>query len=337
VWKGDAGLSRYTEAEVTILAEVESSMDSHAATGVPGVERSGVRAEAWNALLNYLRKLMHEPLLQFLFLGALLFVVAHAIEVWKSSADHTILIDDGVIKRLSSLYEMQMGPTPSPARIDGMIDDYVHDEILYREAIKSGLDQDDEIIRRRLIQKIEFLNRDLTVVAEPTDTELKLYYERHRNQFIEPGKVTFSHIYFSPDNGGTAAALQRARDALAQLQTNGATMRAPQLGDRFPLQYDYAQLSRLDAVQIFGQTPIVDALFALPTGQWAGPIQSGYGWHLVFIGTRSNDSVPPLEQILARVRDAYVEQARQDNNRRQYEELKSHYTVVRAGTPQGSR
>ena len=281
-----------------------------------------------NSINTAIRRALHEPLLQFLALGGLLFISAHVIAQHREELNREIVIDSAVTSRIAKLYEMQTGAQPSKERLNALIDEYVRYEVLCREAIKVGLDQNDEIIRRRLTQKLDFLQRDLVVIPEPALAELQKYYQIHLIEFTEPEAVTFSHIYFSPDPEGSDAARVRADQALAQLQS-ASTQRAPQLGDRFPLQYDYAGLNRQDTAQLFGQTPIVDALFTAQPGQWVGPFNSGYGWHLVYINRKQEAVATPFEQAKERVRQAYLDKARADANAQKFEELKSAYVIAR--------
>jgi hypothetical protein len=301
----------------------------HAAEGSPS--RQGVLSRATHFVGAALRRLLHEPLLQFLLFGAALFAIAHVVEEYRISADRQILVDESVLHRLAKLYELQMGSQPSPQRLESLVGDYVRDEVMYREALKMGIDQDDEIIRRRMIQKLEFLNRDLTVVPEPTETQLQDYFAAHQDQFTVPAAVSFTHVYFSPDVGGSAAARQRALAALHELQA-GKLQRAPELGDRFPLQYDYALLNRLEVGQVFGQTELTDALLSVPAQQWSGPYESGYGWHLIYVGKHADAYVPPFAQIRDKVRENYLSDARDLNNRKKFEELKARYEVIRTAS-----
>jgi hypothetical protein len=191
------------------------------------------------------------------------------------------------------------------------------------------LDQDDEIVRRRLIQKLEFLQRDLTAVPTPTEAQLQAYYDAHRERFALPAHVSFTHVYFSPDRLGSSAAQQRAREARHALATNAD---AEQLGDVFPLQNSFSDFTRAEAIQVFGGTPIVDALFAAPQGQWSEPVRSGYGWHLIRVAARSNSTVPSYANVRTQVRDAYLQDASTAANRRQLETLRARYDIVRAGS-----
>jgi parvulin-like peptidyl-prolyl isomerase len=275
-----------------------------------------------------LARLFREPLLQFVVIGAVLFVAAHGIAKDQEDASRRILVDSTVVGRLANLYEMQTGSQPSRARLDALIDDYVRQEVSFREALKMGLDQNDEIIRRRLVQKWEFLERDLVVIPDPSDAALERYYEQNRAHFTDPPTVTFSHVFFSPDSGGSDAAKRRAEAVLRRVQSQ-KVLRAPDAGDRFPLQRDYAGLNNIDVAQLFGQFPIVDAVFSSPTGRWVGPVESGYGWHLIFISRRKAATLPPFASIKDRVKQAYLEVKRREASEKKFEGTKLGYAIVR--------
>ncbi|MCC4116865.1 peptidyl-prolyl cis-trans isomerase [Aromatoleum toluclasticum] len=278
-----------------------------------------------------IRRILREPLLQFLALGGLLFVTAHGFAEHRDNVARQIVVDPALTQRLTNQYESQTGTLPSPERLNALVDEHVREEVLYREALKLGLDQNDEIVRRRLTQKLDFLQRDLSVVAEPDDTQLQAYYRDHIADFTEPATVSFTHVYFSPDQGGSDAAHKRARAALARVAGKDGDD-ARKLGDTFPLQDDYAALNHEDAVQLFGQTPIVDGLFAAAQQEWSGPFPSGYGWHLVRVTRRTEATPLAFERVRDRTRTAWLQQARSEANARNFETLKANYQVVRSTT-----
>jgi len=279
-----------------------------------------------------LRPLLREPLLQFFLLGAVLFVALRLFGTQPQAGDHSIVIDAQVQDRLAKLYELQMGAAPARAQLDGLIEDFIRDEVQYREALRMGLDHDDEIIRRRLIQKVEFLTSDLAAVPEPSDASLRAYYAANAVAFTSAPTVTFEHVYFDPDVAGSEAARRRAESQRSQLATRDTVK--PDGGDPFPLQSSYAQLDRSSAVQLFGQTPIVDELFAQPSGEWVGPLRSGYGWHLVRVKSRSAGTLQPFDAVRERVRQDYLQDQARVEQEGRYARLLKQYTVVRGTSMQ---
>src|SRR6202008_3789046 len=162
-----------------------------------------------------------------------------------------ITVDNEQVNLMIVNYKTQTGSLPTKQQLDAMIDNYIKEEISYREAKKMGLDKDDEIVRRRLSQKFDFLQTDLTEIPSPTEEQLQQFYTNNPALFRDSATVSFSHIYFSTDNSNDSIAKQRAVAVLQQLkQTN--QQRAPEKGDRFPLQYDYTNQNALDLQQNFG-------------------------------------------------------------------------------------
>ena len=273
-------------------------------------------------------KIVHEPLVHFLLLGALIFAASAIVNKHRDDAARRIVVDKNLIVHFIALYQAQMGTLPSKNQLDSMIEGYIREEVQFREAKRMGLDKDDEIIRRRLASKFDFLQRDLVAVPDPSIEELRRYYDSHRKDFLQPASVTFTHIYFSPDHGGDAAARLRAERAFLTVRS-GSVARAPDLGDRFPLQVDYAGLSRLDLVQQFGDSQFVDCVLANPINRWNGPVRSGYGWHLVYVSHRDEAKVPAFAEIRDKVKAAYMDAAKEKANEEKYDALAKKYVIER--------
>lgn len=288
-----------------------------------------VTKEPARGTMAALRKMMREPLVHFLLLGALILATSGIVARYRNDAARRIVIDKNLVVHFITLYQAQMGTIPSKSQLDGMIEDYIREEVEFREAKRMGLDKGDEIVRRRLASKYDFLQRDLVTVPDPSADELQRYYAAHQKDFLQPASVTFTHIYFSPDHGGDAAARSRAEQVLVKLQS-GRDTRAPGMGDPFPLQADYAEVQRLDLLQQFGDSPIVDRVFAAPINRWTGPVRSGYGWHLVCVSHREEPNVPPLKEIHDKVKSAYIDDMKEKANQKKFEALEKQYAIDRS-------
>jgi peptidyl-prolyl cis-trans isomerase C len=275
-----------------------------------------------------MRKFFREPLVHFLMLGALIFFTASFISNHNLKSEKTIVISNEKIGSILRFYQIQNGSIPTKQQLDAMIEDYIREEIFYREALSMHLDKEDEIVRRRLSQKMEFLESDLSVVPEPSLNTLKEFYISNPESFRDSGLVSFTHIYFSADKNGEADAKQRALSVKAMLAGSN-TMRNPKLGDPFSLQYDYTGQNKLDIVQLFGNKPILDSLFESPPNRWIGPVESGYGWHLLRISERTAPRVPPFESIKEKVKDLYGAQVKNKLNMDEYEKLAKKYFIQR--------
>jgi hypothetical protein len=278
------------------------------------------------------RFITREPLVRFLALGALIFVVAHVIARERESAARQIVVDDRIERRLASVNEAQYGVPPNAEALQRLLASYVDDEVLYREALRMGLDRDDEIIRRRLIQKMQFLQHDLASASPPDEPQLRAYYNSHPTLFLSPESVSFEQIFFSADHGGSAAAQARAQRTRVQLTNEGASHSGAR-NDEFPVSIPVEPITRDDATGLFGSTAIVDALFTTPEGQWSPPVRSGYGWHLVKVSHRQPPNRLPFESVEDQVRADYMTERTRGAEQRELEALRSHFEVVRLGKP----
>lgn len=266
-------------------------------------------------MLNVLR----QPLLHFLVLGALVFL---AYELTADAADETgpaSTADRIVVDRTALLDFMQyrasvFEPELFSARLDAMsdtelaalVDDYVREEALYREALGMDMVPGDYIIRQRLVQKVEFLLENLVAEdIDPTDADLEAFYQARLEDYQVDAVYTFTHIFFDAQQGGMDQARSRAEAILA----GSADIRfdqASQYGDRYPFLQNYVERTRDFVVNNFSADFVaqLDQLRA-GTENWQGPFASRYGYHLVMLRSRSEPSTPALSAIRARVLDDY--------------------------------
>lgn len=276
-----------------------------------------------------IRRLFLEPFVQFIILGGFLFVVVSYFQQGNDKASRDIIVDNERIRLMLLNYKTQTGNLPTKKQLDAFIENYIKEEISFREAKRMGLDKDDEIIRRRLTQKFEFLQTDLVDIAPPSEADLKLFYSDNPALFSNNASVSFSHIYFSADQMSNAATEQKALSVLRELQQTSLT-RAPEKGDRFPLQYDYTEQTNLDVQQNFGGNQMTDELFKGPLNVWLGPVQSGYGWHLIYILKREIASELPFEAVKEEVKIKWMDSAKSDHNQKLFEQLGKKYNIIRA-------
>ena len=219
--------------------------------------------------------------------------------------------------------QWQRPPTPDEMR--GLIDDRVRQEILFREGLALGLDQGDEIIKRRVAQKMEFLAEDVSAVSAPTSADLRAWFNKNSARFTLPGLVTFRHLYFSPDTRGQKAKDDAAR-ALEKLSGNSAA--TPVAGDRFMFQDYYADTSQEQVAKVFG-SQFAETIFTLKSGAWHGPIESGLGWHLVRLEALTPGRVPAFEEVdAAQLKSEWLSDQRAESKRQSFEVMKKRYEVV---------
>jgi hypothetical protein len=275
-------------------------------------------------LAGLVRKVLHEPLVHFFVAGLILFALGQVIRQYSGS--HRIVLTPQREAELVNRYVLQFGTRPDAGTLEELIKSDVHDEILFRQGLALGLDKDDEIVRRRIIQKMQFLLEDLRVPPEPTSSQLEGYYRAHAQRYVLPARVTFTHVYFS-GSGGAMNAQLRARAALGTLSAERS--RAPGLGDPFPDLYDFSYYTREQVERLFGNTEFSAAVFNIPCGQWAGPFKSAYGWHLIYVQSRQEAENQPFAAVRDKVRADYLLDSQARANESAFSALAHQYTVVR--------
>jgi parvulin-like peptidyl-prolyl isomerase len=208
-----------------------------------------------------------------------------------------------------------------------LVDARVREEILYREALALGLDKDDTIVRRRMAQKMEFLFEDVAALGNPTVDELRAWFEQNAERFALPARASFRHLYFSPDRRGA-----RARDDAARAHTKlaGKPADAPTaaaLADPFVFQDYYGDRSFDEVARTLGPG-FAAAIFELAPETWSDPIESGYGWHLVWVAAVTPARVPAFEDVEPDVRREWIEAQRAEIRERAFEVMQARYEVV---------
>jgi parvulin-like peptidyl-prolyl isomerase len=284
-----------------------------------------------------MRRLLREPLVHFLLIGAFLFglygVTQSGRPATAPSKEIRLSLDE--IAQLTLLYQSQWRRPPTPQELERMVENKVQQEILYREALAMGLDRDDEIVKRRMAQKMQFLAEDVAAAREPTSAELKAWYEKNSASFAQPPRLSFRHLYFSPDRRG-ARARDDAAKALAELagQPEDAKI-ASALADPFMFQEYYRDRAPDYLAKEFGPQFAL-AVAKLPPGSWQGPIESGFGWHLVFVDTAIPGRVPAFEEVEPDVRTAWLGEQKALAWEKAYQGMRANYTVLLPGPPEGA-
>lgn len=291
----------------------------------------GVRLPAftWAALParfpDWLRKAAREPLVHFILIGAALFAASETIEHYTTR--YRVVVTPERVDRLKDTFRQQFGQAPTDGQLHTLVDNYVREEIEYRESLALGLDSDDEIVRRRLVQKYEFLQQDLQSLQTPSDATLHAWYSDHQAAYGEPERRAFTHVYFTPDKGDDGLALERAKEALPRLIASHAE-RAPEAGDVFPGPSDLADLTQGDAERLFGASALSHELFTARPGEWVGPFHSGFGWHLVRVTGVTPAKPQPYEAVATRVLDDWRAAQREKINGDTLAKLRKSYNVV---------
>lgn len=197
---------------------------------------------------------------------------------------------------------------------------------MYREALAMGLDQNDSIVRRRLAQKVEFISADLAAMIEPSETDLADYLATHRDVFEIPGRINFVQVYFNTDRRDGQAEKDIHR-LLATLEQTGPKIDINKAGDPFMLGQQHEQQTEHDVARLFGKD-FASKLFTLAIGNWQGPIQSGYGLHLVRLDSKTVSQQPKLDAVRDKVRNEWMDQQRRTVDKAFYQSLRQRYEIV---------
>jgi hypothetical protein len=291
-----------------------------------------IRSACWAIEVIRLAK---EPLIQFLLIGACIY----GLYEWRGTpvddvTDSTIIVDAVRIEAFVGQWEKRWNRPPTRLELDGVINSFVREDILYRQALAMGLDEDDPITRRRMAQKLEFLTSDVALFKEPTSGELEQYFESHRARYRDADRITFSQVFFDPDLRDEST-LDDAAEMLARLQTAGVPDAAMlDAGDRFMLQSYFQEASELEVRRELG-SGFAQAVMQLEPRQWHGPVLSGFGVHLVYVHELQHAAPPVFEDVEQSVLEDWQEQQQEKFNAEFYESLKSRYDIVIAEPPVG--
>jgi parvulin-like peptidyl-prolyl isomerase len=230
------------------------------------------------------------------------------------------------VRQLSIAWLAQGRPAPTPAQLKGLVDQKVAMEILVREAKDIGLDQDDEVIKRRLAQKMDFLFEDVAQARDPTETELRDWFSKNADRFTGPPRIDFHHLYFALGRGRSVEDVEAAKARIAGRQDDEA---AAQLAaaDQFMFQDAYADATPEQIAKTFGPS-FAKAAFDLPKGSWQGPVASGYGWHLVYVDAFVPAALPKFEEVEPQVKAAWIDEQTRALKQKAFAELRTRYTVV---------
>jgi hypothetical protein len=269
-------------------------------------------------------KILREPLLHFLLLGAAIFGAYRLRSDARATQPGNILVTRGRIEALVAAFTRTWQRPPTASEREGLIRDYIREEVYVHEAIALGLDQDDMVIRRRLRQKLEFVSEDLTALAEPTDGQLSAYLAAHPDAFRVEPRFTFRQVFLDPHRRGARLSRDAAR-LLAALQRAGAD--PDTLGDSSLLDDQIEAMPTSLVADQFGDQ-FAAVLNELPSGQWRGPVISTYGAHLVLVDGRMDGRVPALDEVRDVVRRDWANAQRTEASEKYYQALLRQYTVT---------
>src|SRR5271166_4404131 len=302
---------------------------------VPAEEQSAMEnPQRRQSSLRRMKRWLREPLLHFLLLGLVLFAAYAYMQRGRgggeSSKQIALTLDD--LRTMDMYFESQWHRQPTPAEFQAMVEDKVREEVLYREALAMGLDKDDTIVKRRMAQKMQFLAEDVTAAHEPSTAELKAWFEKNSNKFALPSRYSFRHLYFSPDKRGKDAQAD-ATQVLSKIAGQPEDSKlAASLADQFMFQDYYGDRAPDALAKEFGPQFAV-ALEKLKPGSWQGPIESGYGWHLVYVDTVIPGRIPSFEEMETDVKTTWLGEQKAAAWQKAYQQMRAKYSVMLPAPP----
>jgi len=277
---------------------------------------------------------LKEPLFHFLLIGAGLFMLYG----WQTDDDalrpDQIVFTEAHVDRLINLWERKWQRLPTQQELRGLLEQQIREEVLYREALAMGLDKDDQVVRRRMSQKMEFISNDLASLAEPDDTQLQTYLDKRSEKFAIPGRISYSQVYLDTSQRGDRVFGDAAK-LLEELSQSTVDVDISMAGDSFMGGYSFVDETDFGVSRLFGKA-FARELFKLPVGEWTGPVESGYGLHLVRIDSRTDSRAPALEQVRDKVRFEWLAEQQRKTNDLLYSELRKRYEITIEGPVAGS-
>ncbi len=272
-----------------------------------------------------MKRLVREPLLYFLLTGGVLFWLFQQTSPFvedNGQGKAKIVVSEGRLEALTLGFEKVWQRPPTTEEMNSLIEGFVKEEVLYREALAMGLDSDDPIVRRRMGQKMGFITEDLAGLDDPGDVELQQFLDNHPNSYRIPARLSFRQIYFDP--GRSPDADDRVTKLLKKLRAQDQNIEG--LGDSLMLPTTFSDVSELEVSRTLGQQ-FSKSLLETPLRSWQGPLISGFGLHLVYISEMSPASAPVLVQVRDQVYRDWASKKREQTNQMFYQTLRTRYDI----------
>jgi hypothetical protein len=272
--------------------------------------------------VTFIKKLIREPLLHFLLIGAALFVVYEQNREPGREAPNRIVISSAQTEQLAANFERTWMRPATEAELTDLIESYVRDEVFYREALAMGLDQSDPVVRQRMRSKLEFILEDLSS-ADVADEVLLAYLQEHPDKFRSPLQISFQQVYLSTD--GRTDVVAEANAVLAKLNEGAAP---ESLGDPTLVPHAFTLATQSEIERSLGENFGVEVVELLPSDNWVGPVFSAFGGHLLRVSERVDARLPDLSEIRALVEREYLVERRAEIKELAYAKLREGYDVT---------
>lgn len=262
--------------------------------------------------------LIREPILLFFILGIVLFVLYLLATDYFDRRNRQIVISQGQIELLVETFAKTWNRSPTESELNAQVENFIKDEIFFKEAVAMGLDKTDPAIKRRLRQLMELMMDDMATVY-PSEDQLKKYLSENPDKFREDPAISFRHIYFSTDNR------EEATEILTKLKTM-LPVDESKFGSLSLIPDQFSGESFWEIERLFGRS-FTQKIFNLESGVWHGPIESAYGYHLVFVSEITKDYIPELSEIWDEVEREWALERKMEIKEQQYQKIKEKYTV----------
>ncbi|MGO7904985.1 peptidyl-prolyl cis-trans isomerase [Rhizobium leguminosarum] len=279
-----------------------------------------------------LKRVLREPLVHFLALALLIFAGYGLLGANTDDKPDSIVVTAPKIEQMATVFTKTWQRPPTAEELKGLIDDHVKEEILVRQALEIGLDRDDTVVRRRLRQKMEFLNAADAETLTATDAELDAYLKANATTFEIDPMLAFQQIVLNPQRHGEA--IEQKSAAILEVLLSQPAADPTSLGDASLLPPELPLTSKTSIGQTFG-ADFAEELDKIPAGQWTGPVNSGFGLHLIRVTERLPGRVPTLDEVRDAVAREWTNAKRKELENQRFAELLKRY-VVSIESPAGA-
>lgn len=268
-----------------------------------------------------MRTFLKDPLAHFLAAGLLLFIIASMIKP-PPAGEQKIIVDRAAMLEFVQYRSKAFEPQAAAALFDSLddagraqlVEDFVREEAMAREAASLGLDANDYVIRQRMVQKIEFLAEAASIPEDPSKADLEAYYAANLDRYSSPPSATMTHVFISAEKRSETEAKAEAERVLNALRRQNASFNdATRYGDRFLFHKNYVDRTD-DYIKSQLGDDVAAAIFdpSTPLNAWRGPFKSAYGEHLIFVAARAPARTPPLAEIANIVREDLAEEEKRE-------------------------
>ncbi|GAA4290142.1 peptidyl-prolyl cis-trans isomerase [Aestuariibaculum suncheonense] len=269
-----------------------------------------------------MKNILKEPLVHFLLLGFLIFGYYYLKNKDTKLEDNSIIIDNTEYDYLLNLWKNQWQREPNEQEIKAFLDQYLRQEVFYKEALAMNLDHNDIIVKRRLSQKMEAVSNDLSAMIQPpTDEELKAFYNKNKDLFKLPPAYTFHQVLFLNDENNLDNTIKEVKDNL-----NKGLEIPKDRKTKLSIPNVWTSKEATDIYKTFGDyfTSVLDSL---PQKKWVGPIPSGFGQHLVYLSKKELSQIANFKDIKPYIEKEYQYQTELEMQNKVFEDLMKKYQI----------